>query len=497
MPIVGAFMVPHPPIIMSEIGRGEEKKIQTTINSYTTVAQKIAELKPELIIITSPHAAMYSDYFAVSPGTEAHGDMSQFNAPQVQFDETYDEEFTTELNRLCAEYKSNPSNIEAPFAGTEGEKPKYKPLDHGTMVPLYFINKYYGEKNSLQNAPINYKIVRIGLSGQSFKKHYVLGQLIKQTVDKLNRRAVFVASGDMSHVLKEDGPYGFKPQGPVYDKQLMEVMEKADFGKLLEFDPDFCEEAAQCGHRSFIIMAGALDRTAVQTTRLSYEGPFGVGYGLCYYIPTGADEKRNFLEGYMEKAKTELAERKSKEDEYIKLARATIEEYTRYGKTPIVRGGCVICDEEHFKGEHLSNELLTKRAGTFVSLKKDGALRGCIGTICATKDSLADEIIHNAISACSQDPRFPPVAADELDDLVYNVDVLGPTEKISSPKELDVKKYGVIVTKGYRRGLLLPNLEGVDTVEEQLSIACKKGDIDMEENPELERFEVIRHQVIV
>src|SRR5574344_939624 len=128
MPIVGAFMVPHPPIIMSEIGRGEEKKIQTTINSYTTVAQKIAELKPELIIITSPHTALYSDYFAISPGTEAHGDMGSFNAAQVTFSQTYDEEFTTALSRLCKE-----NNL---AAGTEGERPKYKPLDHGTMIQL-------------------------------------------------------------------------------------------------------------------------------------------------------------------------------------------------------------------------------------------------------------------------------------------------------------------------------------------------------------------------
>lgn len=479
MPIMGTFMVPHPPIIMSEIGCGEEKKIQTTIDSYISVAKKIAELKPELIIITSPHAALYSDYFAVSPGEEAHGDMGLFNAPQVQFDETYDEAFTTALNKLCVERNFD--------AGTQGEKPKYKPLDHGTMVPLYFINKYYG--------PEEYKLVRIGLSGQSFKKHYELGTYIRETVDALQRRAVLVASGDLSHVLKEDGPYGFKQQGPVYDKRLMEVMENAEFEKLLEFDPEFCDEAAQCGHRSFIIMAGALDKTAVLTKRLSYEGPFGVGYGVCYYLPNGTDENKNFLEEYMEKAKKELSERKAKEDEYIRLARATIEEYTRYQKTPIIRGGCVICDEEHFKGEHLSKELLDTRAGTFVSLKKDGTLRGCIGTICATKESLAEEIIHNAISACSQDPRFPPVAADELDDLVYSVDVLGPTEHIRSTQELDPQKYGVIVTKGYRRGLLLPHLEGVDTVEEQISIACKKGDIDMEENPELERFEVIRHQV--
>ena len=478
MSLVGAFMVPHPPMIMSEVGRGDEKSIQTTINSYTKVAKTIAELKPELIIITSPHAAMYSDYFAVSPGATAHGDMSMFNAPQVSFDENYDEEFTTELNKLCSERKF--------AAGTEGEKPKYKSIDHATMVPLYFINKEYPAKN--------YKLVRIGLSGQSFKKHYELGMMINEVIEKLNRRTVFVASGDLSHVLKKDGPYGFKPEGPVYDKQIMQVMGSADFEKLLEFDYDFIEEAAQCGHRSFIIMAGSLDRTKVEVQKLSYEPTTGVGYGVCMYFPKDKDSSRNFLDQYTEKEKEKMAEIKSKEDEYVQLARATIEEYVRYNKEPIVRGGCVICDEEHFQGEHLSKEILGRKAGTFVSLKKDGALRGCIGTICATRPTVAEEIIHNAISASTQDPRFPPVTAEELSSLVYSVDVLGPTECISSPKELDPKKYGVIVSKGYRRGLLLPNLEGVDTVEQQLEIACKKGDIEMEENPDLERFEVVRHK---
>lgn len=478
MPLLATYMVPHPPIILPEIGRGEEKKIQQTTDAYTAVAKQIATLEPELIIITSPHTALYSDYFAISPGTEAHGDMGSFNAAQVTFSQTYDEEFTTALSRLCKE-----NNL---AAGTEGERPKYKPLDHGTMIPLYFINKYYSSKK--------YKLVRIGLSGQSFKKHYELGQYIRQTINALNRRAVIVASGDLSHVLKADGPYGYKAAGPVYDKQIMSVMEQAHFEQLLEFDYDFIEEAAQCGHRSFIIMAGALDRTAVTVKRLSYEGTFGVGYGICTYTISGVDEKRNFLEQFMNKEKQTIEERKAHEDEYVRLARATIEEYTRYNRTPIVRGGCVICDEEHFKGEHLSKALLDTRAGTFVSLKLDGNLRGCIGTIAATKDTLAEEIIHNAISACSQDPRFPPVTPEELEGLVYSVDVLGPTEHISSSKDLDVKKYGVIVSKGYRRGLLLPNLEGVDTIEQQLDIACKKGDITMDEDPELERFEVIRHK---
>jgi len=142
----------------------------------------------------------------------------------------------------------------------------------------------------------------------------------------------------------------------------------------------------------------------------------------------------------------------------------------------------------------LSHTLVSNRAGVFVSLKLDGSLRGCIGTISPTTASIADEIIRNAISAGTEDPRFPPVSEDELPRLIYSVDVLGEAEKIESLDELDPVRYGVIVTKGHRRGLLLPNLEGVDTAEEQVSIALRKAGISPNENYQLERFEVVRHK---
>lgn len=203
-------------------------------------------------------------------------------------------------------------------------------------------------------------------------------------------------------------------------------------------------------------------------------------------------------------------------DEHILLAKATIENFVRDRVVLGVRRGVVVredvplvrdnaSDEITFRNIgnttpssasfwQLSDELLHTRAGAFVSLKIAGELRGCIGTIAAVQASLAEEIIHNAISSSTQDPRFPPVTIEELDKLEYSVDVLGAAEKIESPSQLDVKRYGVIVTKGYRRGLLLPNLEGVDTVEMQLAIAARKGGIDLSENPELERFEVVRHK---
>ena len=130
----------------------------------------------------------------------------------------------------------------------------------------------------------------------------------------------------------------------------------------------------------------------------------------------------------------------------------------------------------------------------FVSLHKDGQLRGCIGTTAPTAPNVAEEILQNAVSAGMHDPRFDPVQPDELDDLVYNVDVLGKAIPIDSPALLDPKRYGVIVQNGNRRGLLLPDLEGVDTVEEQIAIARRKASIREEEAVQLFRFEVVRHR---
>ncbi len=137
---------------------------------------------------------------------------------------------------------------------------------------------------------------------------------------------------------------------------------------------------------------------------------------------------------------------------------------------------------------------MTEKAGVFVSLKKKGELRGCIGTFQPTTENVASETIQNAISAATQDPRFLPVSSTELDDLEYSVDVLSGPEKVDSKKELDPKKYGVIVKSGNRKGLLLPDLEGVDSVDEQLSIASMKAGIYLEENIELYRFEVKRYK---
>ena len=460
MSIEAAFMVPHPPMIVPEIGRGSEAQIEETTAAYERVAREIAELRPETIIITSPHATMYADYFHISPGKSAKGSFRQFRAGQVHFSELYDEELTDEISAIAA-LKDFP-------AGVLGEREKQ--LDHGSMVPLWFIRKYYSEG----------KIVRIGLSGLPLTNHYEFGRMIAEAVEKLDRRVVFVASGDLSHKLQSYGPYGFAPEGPEYDTRIMDVCGRAAFGELLDFDETFCDKAAECGHRSFAIMAGALDGLAVKATALSHQDVTGVGYGICTFYPSGADEGRHFLEKYYEKKESELVRKNELADPYVRLARQSLESYISNRKTIAVP-------------DDLPPELLTTKAGAFVSIHEHGKLRGCIGTILPTQKNLALEIIHNAISASTRDPRFDPIRPSELPWLEINVDVLGAPEPISSPDELDVKRYGVIVSYGRRRGLLLPDLDGVDTVDQQIDIARQKGGIREDDPYTLERFEVVRH----
>ena len=461
MSVVGGIMVPHPPIILPEIGKGEEKKIAASDAAYRRAAAFAAALKPETIVLSSPHAVMYADYFHISPGEGARGDLGRFRAPQLRFQAGYDAEFSAALSAL-AEQEGFP-------AGMPGDR--MAELDHGTMIPLYYIDQFLA----------GYRLVRIGLSGLPLTDHYRLGQMIAETAEKLDRRVLFVASGDLSHKLLAEGPYGFAAEGPVYDERIMDVMGRAAFDELLDFDENFCDKAAECGHRSFCMMAGVLDGKRLETERLSHEGPFGVGYGFCTYRVTGEDRERHLLDAWQARRKEALDAVRLREDPWVRLARAEVEAWVRERRKIGIP-------------KDLPAEMLSRRAGVFVSLHKDGRLRGCIGTIRPVQRSVAEEIIENAVSAASRDPRFSPVREDELDALEISVDVLADPERISSKAGLDIKRYGVIGTKGRNRGLLLPNLDGVDTIDDQIAIALRKAGLsERETDYELERFEVVRH----
>ncbi len=164
----------------------------------------------------------------------------------------------------------------------------------------------------------------------------------------------------------------------------------------------------------------------------------------------------------------------------VVLAKHTVGKYVKEGKKP--------------SPPPTPTPEMQEKAGVFVSIHKHGALRGCIGTFEPQQRNVAEEIITNAISSATRDPRFDPVTPDELEDLDYSVDVLTRPEPVDDESALDAKKYGVIVGAGWRRGLLLPDLEGVDTVEEQIDICRQKGGISPDEPVQLYRFEVKRYK---
>ncbi len=461
MSLFGAYILPHPPIALSEIGKGKEKEIQKTVDSFKEIAKRISDLKPETIVVISPHSTVYSDYIHISPGKYAKGSFSDFGAGNTAMSLEYD----TSLVDKIAEY-SEKENIPAGKLGERGTR-----LDHGTMVPLYFVLQEYSD----------FKLVRISIAGLSGITHYRFGKVISKAIEDSGKRVLVIASGDLSHKLTEDGPYGFSDKGPLFDNEVTSCIKNADFLKLLMIDEEFCDSAAQCGLQSFNILSGILDSKSVQTELLSYEGPFGVGYAVASFNVTGEDNRRKF-DIMAEKAMIEKCNNiRKNEDEYVRLARLSLEHFVQKGE--ILK-----------RPENLSEELMNKKAGTFVSLKINGQLRGCIGTISAVKDCIADEIIRNAVSACSEDHRFDPVTKDELPFLVYSVDVLGETEPVNGIEELDANKYGVIVSRGMKRGLLLPNLEGVDTPKKQIEIALRKAGISVNEKYDIERFMVVRHK---
>ncbi len=445
MSILGAAVLPHPPLIVPQVGRGEAQ-VQPTIEAYRQAARHLVGLQPDTLIIISPHSPLFEDGFYLGPGAGEKGDLRRFGAPQVSFEIDYDQA----LGGLIAQ-----------MAAQEGLSlgGRATPLDHGVTVPLHFLREQAAGQ-------LPWRFVRLGISGLDFKAHYRLGSLIARAAAQLGRSCCVIASGDLSHYLRDDGPYGYREEGPRYDAQVMDILSRAAFDELLALPEALCEQAGECGQRSFVSMAGCFDGLAVSARQLSYQDLTGVGYGVVIFEPGQEEASRRYL---------------GEQDPYVALARQSMTHYVTTGR-------------RMKQPDNLPQEMTSRQAGVFVSLHLRGELRGCIGTIAPTQATVADEIIDNAISAAVRDPRFPPVREVELAHIDCSVDVLEPPEDITSPDQLDVERYGVIVSLGARRGLLLPNLEGVDSVAEQIDIARRKAGIPSGAPYQLQRFRVVRHQ---
>ena len=442
---IWSALMPHPPVLIREVGRGRENEASKTLDGIKKLTSALK--KPDLLLVLSPHQPYAIGALFVNNANSYHGSFAMFGASNVKINANSSSE---EIKELCNHLKKSGIEIYA--------KP-YEILteDQGSMVPLFFLEQTWGELPEMIIAS------PIGLTP---KKAFEMGKALADF--QSGKTLALLASGDLSHRLTQNAPAGYEPEyAPKFETAVEEALKNNSPEPIYGLDNITLERAGECGLRSVMIMLGLSSGSEADCQNkiqiFSHEWPFGVGYctALC-----------------------ELSEAKIQPAPVL-LARETVKRLLENLQLP--ENG----------NEIVASPLWNGHKSCFVSIKtKDGELRGCIGTLSPIQESLDKEIITNAVSASTKDPRFPPMVKHELDNVVFSVDVLSEAEPVEGITQLDPKRYGVIVSKGYRRGVLLPDLEGVDTAEQQVGIAAMKAGLRDLDGIKLERFTVTRYKEI-
>ena len=428
---------------------GRERATQKTIDALGEAARGMAQRQPETVILISPHGPLRPHAFGILTAPRCSGTFAEWGAPQVAFAFENDLEA---VGLIRAEATQAGLPLEPIARWREG-------LDWGCTVPLYYLRSGLGDA----------RLLPMTVSFLPPRQHFALGQAVARAVRQLDRRVAIIASADLSHSLTESAPNGYDPMGAVFDGKLREAIAAWDVATVLGMEEGFRRRAAEDAVPSVSFLMGALDGLGAQPEVISYEGPFGVGY-----LVAAVDVTPPLTNGVVhEEAAAAIS------DPLVRLAKDAVDTFVRFRR---------VIDPIDVPPE------LQRPAGVFVSIKRGHTLRGCIGTVEPTQDSLAREVVRNAIDSATRDPRFLPVEAQELDALSYSVDVLSPPEPVSGPEELDHRRYGLIVRSGLRRGLLLPDIEGVSSVAEQIAIAKAKAGILPDEPVEMFRFTVRRYR---
>ncbi len=264
--ILGSYLFPHPPIIIDDIGQGEEKKAEETIEGVRAMAKDIREKAPGTIIVITPHGPLFKDTISISIEETLKGDFGKYGYWDIKF------KFKNNLNlayRIIrnALYKNiNVAQVNKEFAK---DNEIDLSLDHGTLVPLYFVDKEYKD----------YKLIHISNGLITPENLYSFGKCISSAVEEVEEDVVILVSGDFSHKLSDEGPYCYSPYGVEFDKRVIDILKTGNIEELINFDMELAEKADECVLRSLIIVAGALDNAKLRTKVLSYEGPYGIGYG--------------------------------------------------------------------------------------------------------------------------------------------------------------------------------------------------------------------------
>ena len=435
--------------MVPEVGREAAGEVRGSIEAMREFTKRLVASGAQSVVMISPHAPLDPRAFVAYDEPKLYGDFADFRAPETVVEAPLDEELSNAITRAAS------------AEGYEVARVRGVELDHGTAVPLYFLLRN-GWRGSL---------VALGYTFLSNEDHLRFGSCIKRAIDETMRPVALVASGDLSHRLKPGAPAGFNPEAHLFDEEVVASLRSCEPERIVKIDQSLRRQAGECGYRSMLVAFGATEEIEPACEVLHYEAPFGVGYMVAQLT------LRSVAEGETSSLVKEAEAPETAAPQLPRLARSAVEAFVEADEILKAPRG-----------------MLTEPGACFVSIKTlEGNLRGCIGTIEPAKESLAEEIISNAISAATRDPRFPPVAPDELSHLRYSVDVLSEPEPTTF-EGLDPKIYGVIVEdlQGTRRGLLLPDIEGIETATQQVDIAARKAGIAPGALLRLLRFRVER-----
>jgi aromatic ring-opening dioxygenase LigB subunit len=259
--LAGCFVVPHPPVIVPEVGGRHLRAVATTVESMLRLGQEARALDPDVIVLLSPHAPLQADRMGVGLAVRYRGSLRRFGAAQVELTLDGDVELAQAILEDALAFG-------VPVGPLDGFA-ELMDLDHGTVVPLSFIVRGL-------DRPV--KLVLLSFSFLDMQAHLTFGEAIASAIDAAPCRVLYVASGDLSHRLTSEAPAGYNPLGQEFDERVVAAFSEGTAEAMLRMPPGLLRAAGECGYRSLVVMMGVLSGRQYGTRVLSYEGPFGVGY---------------------------------------------------------------------------------------------------------------------------------------------------------------------------------------------------------------------------
>ncbi len=445
VPIPCAVLMCHAPIVIPAIAGRRAAQCARTTAAMKQAAQCLVAHAPDVIVIISPHTPRDPLRFGIVQDARLSGDFGRFGVPEVGVELPGAQRAAAALARSAREL------------GLSSWSPSGQQLDHGALVPLYFVREAGWRGPTLL----------LALPYPDSGLETAMGRAIARAANELGERWCVLASGDMSHRLTPDAPAGYHPNAARFDAGFRDLIDGGELEQAAAFPTQLREIAAEDVVDSCTVAAAAVGFDARGHRVLSYEGPFGVGY----------------LEAVLHESAPPPQPQRAPQDTpdeqppraLLGIARAAIAAYLR---------------GQAFEPPELPPPWSRSR-GVFVTLRTaQGELRGCIGHIEPGLPTLGYEVASCAISSATRDARFAPVELDDLDGLRIEISVLSPPEPIASLDQLDPERFGVVVSSGQARGVLLPGIEGVHTARDQVRIAAAKAGLGPNAPLQLERFEV-------